>query len=195
MSRVELVTADRAPLLAARYFAGGDPGPITSSLALVPEMLDVALPFLSRILAPSSIDLRTKELVIVRTSALQHCEDCTLTHAAVALEAGISASEVVALCDGTRPTPSAGEREAAILGWTDAVATGPGRVSEQTALRVRAVAADHEVVELTLLIGATLLLNRYCTALALPVGEGSLSTLVAAGLDPAVLADRGSLDE
>ncbi|HEV8116645.1 MAG TPA: hypothetical protein VGP53_10440, partial [Acidimicrobiales bacterium] len=64
---VALLTAAGAPLLARPYFAGGDPGPIVAVLAHVPEMLEVTLPFIGAVLGPSAIDLRTKEVVILRT--------------------------------------------------------------------------------------------------------------------------------
>lgn len=187
MARVGLITSHQAPLLARPYFANGDPGPITASMALAPEMLEVALPFLGRILGASSIDVRTKELVIVRTSAIQACRYCALTHAAVALEVGLSVGEVVSLCDVDAAPAIADDRETAILSWTDAVARGPGVVSEDVARRLAGLVPDHEIVELTLLVGATLLLNRYCTALELPVGAGSLATLAGAGVDPDAL--------
>ena len=41
---------------------------------------------------------------------------------------------------------------------------------------------DHEIVELTLLVGCTLLLNRYATALRLPVGEATIARLATEGM-------------
>ena len=68
-----MLDADRAPLLARPYFAGGDPGPIVAALAQGPELLEVALPFIGAALGPSGISFRTKEIVIVRTSAPAGC--------------------------------------------------------------------------------------------------------------------------
>jgi len=42
--------------------------------------------------------------------------------------------------------------------------------------------ADHEIVELTLLIGATLMLNRFATALELPTAPDVLARLGAEDL-------------
>ena len=61
---VALVEADQAPLLARPYFAAGDPGPIIAALAQVPEMLEATAPFLGRVLGPSCLPARTKEIVI-----------------------------------------------------------------------------------------------------------------------------------
>nr|MBA3523282.1 hypothetical protein [Geodermatophilaceae bacterium] len=70
MSRVRLLDAAAAPLTARRYYQDGDPGPLGAALATVPELLEAALPFLSTVLGASSLDVRTKEIVIVSTSAL-----------------------------------------------------------------------------------------------------------------------------
>ncbi len=92
-----LVGPDQAPLLARPYYAGGDPGPIVAALAQVPEPLETAMPFLGAALGPSGIDWRTKEIVIVRTSALAGCRYCVQAHTVVALDAGLSRDEVRAL--------------------------------------------------------------------------------------------------
>ncbi|HEV8116084.1 MAG TPA: carboxymuconolactone decarboxylase family protein, partial [Acidimicrobiales bacterium] len=94
---IALVSAAEAPLLAQPYFSGGDPGPIVAALAHVPEMLEVTLPFIGAVLGPSAIDLRTKEIVILRTSARASCRFCVESHTLVALDSGLSVPEVRAL--------------------------------------------------------------------------------------------------
>lgn len=42
--------------------------------------------------------------------------------------------------------------------------------------------ADHEIVELTMVIGVTLMLNRFATALALPTSPDTHERLAAEGL-------------
>ncbi|MGI8693977.1 MAG: hypothetical protein ACR2JK_13945 [Geodermatophilaceae bacterium] len=54
------------------------------------------------------------------------------------------------------------------MDWVDAMAGQTGPVGDGPAQGLREYFADHEIVELTLLIGATMMLNRFCTALALP---------------------------
>jgi AhpD family alkylhydroperoxidase len=177
-----LIRPGQAPLLARRYFEGGDPGPIVSALAHVPELLEVALPFLGAALGPSALDQRTKEIVIVRTSALAGCRYCVQAHTVVALDAGLSRDEVRALRAELPVTAAFGApRELALLAWVDIVA-GTEPVPAAARAAVRRHWADHEVVELTVLVGATLLLNRFATALALPTGEDTRGRLVAEGL-------------
>jgi AhpD family alkylhydroperoxidase len=188
--RVSLLDAERAPLTVRSFFADGDPGPITASLAHVPELLQVALPFFARALAGVTVSARTAELVIVRASAVLGCTYCTLTHAAVALGAGVTPEQVRTLCDGARPARDAAvdEREAALLAWVDEVAGGRGEVPDAIAERMDACYDEATVVELLTMLTCTILLNRYCTSLRLPTGAGSLRTLTDAGLDPEELA-------
>ncbi|MQA84438.1 MAG: hypothetical protein GEV03_07410 [Streptosporangiales bacterium] len=178
MPTVRLIGAEQAPLLARPFYANGDPGPIVASLAQVPELLDVAIPFIGTALGPSSISWRAKELVIVRTSALLECRYCVQTHTAVALDAGLSREEILAL-RGEAPIDSVfrDPRELALLGWVDAVANGRGAIPGHTTDAIHGLWDDHEVVELTMLVGATMMLNRFATALQLPVAEDTVHRL------------------
>ncbi len=172
---VTLLGADQAPLLARPYYEGGDPGPIVAALAQVPELLEVAVPFIGTVLGPSALDWRTKELVIVRVSALMECRYCVNAHTAVALDAGLSRAEILTLRGNLDAITDPAER--AMLGWVDAVAGGPGPIDPAVCAGLRPHFADHEIVELTLLVGATLMLNRFATALRLPTDAAVLRRL------------------
>jgi AhpD family alkylhydroperoxidase len=182
-----LVAAD-APLLMRPFYAGGDPGPILATMAHVPELTEVAMPFLGAALGASSVDFRTKEIVIVRTSALLGCRYCIDSHTTVALDAGLSFEQVSALRDHPAESPADAlsmvfpfAKERALITWIDAVGHGRGAVAAHANEAVKANYADHEIVEITVLIGATMLLNRYATALQLPVGAATVERLVVEG--------------
>jgi AhpD family alkylhydroperoxidase len=164
MAGVRLIEAEQAPLLARPYYANGDPGPIVAALAHVPELLEVTMPFLDVALGPSAVDGRTKELVILRTSAMLGCRYCTQTHTVVARNSGLSVEEVAAL-RGQQPV--------------EVVAVGP--VPEAARRAARAHLGEADLVELTLLVGATLLLNRFCTALELPTSPKVVRRLAEEG--------------
>ncbi len=178
-SVVPLIEAEQAPILARPFYpAEGLPSPLTASLAHVPEVLEAALPFVGRILGPTAIDARTKEMVIVRTSTLMECRYCVETHTAVALDCGLSREEVRALrgeeeIEAVFTNPG----ELALLAWVDAVALDRGAVSEEVTARAREAMGDPELVELTLVAAATLMLNRYCSALGLPTSAATVSRL------------------
>jgi AhpD family alkylhydroperoxidase len=181
---VHALDATEAPLLMRPYFAGGDPGPITATMANVPELTEAAMPFLGAALGASAVDFRTKEIVIVRTSALLGCRYCIDSHTTVALDAGLTHDQVEALRDpdnipGADLFPSS--REQALLLWNDAVALGRGPIDNAANEAIKANFADHEIVEITVLIGTTMLLNRYATALQLPVGPSTIERLAQEG--------------
>jgi AhpD family alkylhydroperoxidase len=181
---VRQLTENEAPLLAKPFYGGGDPGPITATMAHVPELLEVGLPFIGAALSPSAIPFRSKEIVILRTSALLACRYCIDSHTPVALDAGLSHQQVRALRN--EPGTSVGDvfadgKDLALIAWIDAVASGTGALpTEVNALAVKHF-AEHEIVELTLTITVTMLLNRYATSLQLPVGESTLTRLAQEG--------------
>jgi len=175
---IGLIEAGQVPLLARPFFADGDPGPIVAALAQVPELLMVAAPLLGVALSPSAIDWRTKEIVIVRTSALAGCRYCIQAHTTVALDAGLSHDEVAALrIEAPVEDVFDSERELALLRWIDVVARAHGPVADDDRTDIRSHFSDHEIVELTAVIGVTLLLNRFATSLALPSGPDTLRRL------------------
>jgi len=179
---VILLGPDQAPLLAKPFYERGDPGPIVAALAQVPELLEVALPFIGTALGPSAISWRRKELVIVRVSALMRCQYCVRAHTTVALDAGLSRVEILALRSSTDLEVFTDPAEFALLGWVDEVAGGPGPVDPKALKPLRLHFADHEIVELTMLVGATLMLNRFATALELPTSGETLQRLEAEDL-------------
>jgi AhpD family alkylhydroperoxidase len=183
MSRAPILDESNAPAAAKPFYAKGNPGPIAGTLANVPDLMQVALPFIMRSLGPSTIGMRTKEIVILRASALQKCRYCTQTHSVIALDAGLTTDEVKALRGEGDVRQTFGSAAAlALIAWTDVVAVGPGNVEESTYGRLREHFSPAEIVELTMTIGTTLLLNRYATALDLPTTEAHLLRLSQAGL-------------
>ena len=178
---MDLIDQRSAPLLARAHFADGAPGPIVASLAQVPELLGPTLPFLGSVLGPSWISLRDKEIVIMRTSAVMGCRYCTQAHTVVALDAGLTLDEVRAL-RGEAPLDETfgDEDERALVAWCDAVAQGVEADVERA--RPSLPGSDARVVELTLLVATTVMLNRYATALGLPTSPDVRERLRGHGL-------------
>jgi AhpD family alkylhydroperoxidase len=183
MSRIGLIDGPQAPLLAKRFYKRGDPGAIVASLAHVPELLDVAMPYLGVVLGSSSVPPRLKEIIVLRTSVLLECRYCINSHTVVALDAGLSRAEVEALRN-ERPVDEAfvDECERTLLDWIECVARGVGRAPDGVADDLRAHFDDAEIVEITAVIATTMMLNRYCSALSLPSSAETLARLGSEGL-------------
>lgn len=186
MSLVELIDADAAPLLLRSLYAGGDPGPIVAALAQVPELCEVALPLIGAALGPSHVSLRDKEIAILRTSANLSCRYCIDAHTVVAFDSGLTQREVRAL----RNCPTAWEvfddpAEQALVRWTDAMTQpGGGPVRAVVADDAKASLGGHRLVELTVTIGVTMLLNRFATGLDLPTSDETVGALAAHLYEP-----------
>ncbi|MBM76711.1 MAG: hypothetical protein CMK59_14990 [Proteobacteria bacterium] len=183
MPLVHQLSAEEAPITIRSFFANGDPGPIVSTLAHVPDLMKKTLPFVGAALGASGIDLRTKEIVILRTSAQQACSYCIQTHCYAARHAGLTRAEVVSLCqqDSSLDVFS-NPKEALLIRWSDVVAASAQPVPETLKQEMNTHFDEAEIVELTLLVGATVMLNRYATALSLPVDPTHLTYLQAEGL-------------
>ena len=182
-ARVRLVDADQAPLLVRGMFEGGDPGVIVRALATVPELAEAAAPFLGAALGPGSAPPEAKEIAVLRTSALLGCRYCVNAHTVAARDMGFPAELVRALREtpaGTRPA-GLDDATAALVTWIDAVAGGRGPVADELHRAVAARLAEHQIVELVVTVGVTLLLNRLCSALALPSSPETLARLDAEG--------------
>lgn len=165
MAKVELLTAERAPLLARPFYERGDPGPIASALAQVPELMDSALPFMAAVFGPTSVEARLKEIVVLRVSAANGCRYCTETHTAVARRMHFDVAEVAALRGEALPPESFARVERALIAFSEALAARP----EEAVELLRPYFSDAQIVELVTLGAATIMLNRFATALELPL--------------------------
>ena len=178
MSIVSHLDAQSAPITVRQFFAQGDPGPLSATLAHVPDLMKTALPFISTAFGPSGIDLRTKEIVILRTSYLQRCHYCTNTHSMVARKSGLSREQVLALRDQAPPADAfTAQRDTILIAWTDIIASGPQRIPAELRDSMAQHFDESEVVELTILVGATVMLSRYATALEFPMNQEHLAFL------------------
>jgi AhpD family alkylhydroperoxidase len=168
LSRVPLLERFEAPLPArAWYRDDGSASALTRSLATAPDLLETLMPFLGQILGESAIDLRTKELVILRVSTLNGCRYCLAAHRPLALDAGVPIEQVDAACEVSsldRLPPL----ERAILAWADRVTLDPGSVTDELAAATLEHLREDQLVELTVLVGTTTMLNQYCTAFDIP---------------------------
>ena len=106
------------------------------------------MPFLGQIMDESSIDLATKELVIMRVSQLNDCAYCLAAHRPLALGAGVPERDrrdrlLGRRDDALRP------RERTMVRWVDQVTLDPHGVTDA----LTAAALDHfrddQLIELT----------------------------------------------
>lgn len=171
MSRLPLPSHDQAPPLARGWYRpDGCASALTRSLANAPDLMETLMPFLGVIMGESSIDLPTKELVILRVSQLNGCRYCLAAHRPIARAAGLSDEQLEGIC-GTGPGGALDERHRAILAWVDQVTLDAPGVTDQLAAQTLDHVRDDELIELTVLAGTITMLNQYCTAFDIPAPE------------------------
>ncbi len=124
------------------------------------------MPYLGQIMGESSIDLATKELVIMRVSQLNGCRYCLAAHRPIAVEAGVPGAELAAVCGGDLDALQA--RDRAIVDWVDAVTMDAAGVDDALVARLLDHVRDDQLVELTILVGTITMLNQYCSAFDIP---------------------------
>lgn len=168
-SRVRLLDREDAPIGARGYHpTSGRASALTRSLSNAPDLMETLMPFLGQIMDESSIDLATKELVILRVSQLNDCAYCLAAHRPLALAAGVPEDTVEIVCS-TGGTTALAPRERTAVRWVDQVTLDPHGVTDA----LTAAALDHfrddQLIELTLLAGAISMLNAYCAALDIPL--------------------------
>jgi AhpD family alkylhydroperoxidase len=168
LSRLPLPALDQAPPLArAWYRPDGSASALTRSLANAPDLMETLMPFLGDVMGESSIDLETKELVIMRVSQLNGCRYCLAAHRPIARAAGLTDEQIAGICDAG-PTGALDERQRAIVAWVDQVTLDAAGVTDQLVASTLDWMRDDELVELTVLAGTITMLNQYCTTFDIP---------------------------
>ncbi len=177
-ARLPLVDRDQASLtVRALYPDGRDASNITKALAASPDTFAAMAPFLSQVMNPTTVDLATKEVVVLRVSALNRCAYCVPTHQVAASRAGLPPEVVAALASTDPPDGRLEPAHRALARWCDRIVTDAGAVDDTLLAEMRAHFADHEIVDLTVLAGAITTLNYLASAAALPLDPGTVAAL------------------
>jgi AhpD family alkylhydroperoxidase len=136
------------------------------------------MPFIAAALGPSAIDFRTKEIIVLRTSAIMSCSFCTNLHTVVAEQTGLTSEQLHAL-RGESAVENVGfsEKELCLIAWCDAMSNGTAPVPTELTKKLTDLYSQAEVVEFGMASGCTIMLNRYASALQLPTATPHLEWL------------------
>jgi uncharacterized peroxidase-related enzyme len=174
-ARLPLVQRDQAPLTIRSLYADRDPSNITKALAGSPDTLAAMAPFLSRVMNATTLDLVTKEVVVLRVSAANRCAYCVPTHEVAARRAGLSPAAVAALASPDPPDERLPPRARTLARYCDQLVADAGAVGDALLADMREHFEDHEIVELTVLAGTVTTLNYVASVAGLPLDPGTLA--------------------
>ncbi len=146
-----------------------DGGRVAASLAAVPRSARGVLPAAAAAVAGtegSTITPRERALVLLRVAAIDRSPYWRTQAEGVASELGITADQVAVVeTDEWETVPAFDERERGAILWADRVARRLARRDRQAYETVRAVYAEHEIVELTLVASLAAMHTRLANAL------------------------------
>jgi AhpD family alkylhydroperoxidase len=124
-----------------------------------------ALSFIDAVLGPTSVAAPLKEIVVLRVSSANGCSYCTETHTRIARRIGFTPEELAALRGEAPPPDHWSPGEVALFQFSEALSNRP----RDAVQLLRPHFGDAQIVELVTLGSTTVLLNRFATALELPV--------------------------
>ncbi len=174
-ARLPVVGRDQAALTVRAMYADGDPSNITKVLAGSPDTLAAMAPFLSQVMNPTTLDLATKEVVVLRVSVVNRCAYCVPTHQVAARRAGLSPEAVATLSARELTDEGLTAREHTLASYCDRVVIDAATVDEGLLAEMRRHFEDHEIVELTVLAGAITTLNYVAGVAGIPIDPRTLS--------------------
>ncbi len=161
-------------LVRSLYPTDGDASNITKALAGSPDTLAAMAPFLAQVMNATTIDLATKEIVVLRVSAANRCAYCVPTHEVVARAAGLDPEVVAALAAPEPPDERLAPRERTLASFCDQLVADAAAVGDDLLAAMREYFEDHEIVELTVLAGAITTLNYVASLGGLPLDPRTL---------------------
>jgi AhpD family alkylhydroperoxidase len=112
----------------------------------------------------SITDVRDKELVAIRTSALNRCDYCVGHNTHLGAAAGLTVEEIGAALGDRDAEASLSPRQRVLLRWTDLVVANTAAEDEETYALLREHFDDAEIAELTLLCCLFTGWNRFTRA-------------------------------
>lgn len=114
----------------------------------------------SAVLTKAALDARLRELAILRVAERSQVRYEWQQHVPIALSVGATNEELAALERGDVDVPCFGERERALLAFTDELVAG-ARASDSALAAMRAHFSDSEVCEAILSIGFYMMVARF----------------------------------
>ncbi len=125
-----------------------------------PEIFQTMIAHFEAILHTGTLPLRLKELVIVRTSQLNHCDYCLASHSRIAKKLGWTDAQLSAL-EGSGPADAFTPAERCALRLAERMTRNEGPLTDEEWADLRGFYSEGEVVELMGAIGLFNYFNRF----------------------------------
>ncbi len=146
---------------------------MTMTLANHPQLAMAYNTFGKHLLLDSSIPVRQRELIVLRTSWLVRCEYEWHYHVGYALNAGMTLEEIAAIGEGPgSPVWDGKELDRAVLGAVDELYRD-SRISDATWETLSRHFNRHEMMDLVFTIGNYVMLSWAVSSFGIPLEDGA----------------------
>lgn len=173
MARIAPVPIESAPEGVKSVFdsfmaARGNVPNMFRTLALVPELVTTLEAHFAAVLKAGTVELKLKELVVVRVSQINNCGYCLASHTKISKQLGATDETLAALqcaVDSTEFT----EREKAAIAFAERLTIDSLGVDDAMFARLKEHFTDSEIVELAAVAGLFNYFNRFNNALQVDI--------------------------
>ncbi|MBO9539834.1 carboxymuconolactone decarboxylase family protein [bacterium] len=138
------------------------------TLALVPELVTTLQAHFAAVLNAGTVELKLKELVVVRVSQLNNCDYCLASHTKIARQLGAT-DETFEELQCAIESPTFTEREKAAIAFAERLTVDSLGVDDAMFERLKEHFTDSEIVELAAVAGLFNYFNRFNNALQVEI--------------------------
>lgn len=175
MARVSLLEKEHvAPAFREMYQRSEEQGRevlnIVKLLANCPQMGPEYLRFAGSVLRGENVPMKLRELATLRVGNLAGADYEFLHHIPLGVSAGLTRKQIDEIGDWEE-SAEFDEQERIVLRYTDEIARD-NSVTDETFAKLRGFFSEHDVMELTLVIGYFIMLCRILVALQLELEPG-----------------------
>jgi uncharacterized peroxidase-related enzyme len=169
MPRIPTIAYEKAEPVAQEIFdhykkERGNVPNMFRTVAYRPEILRTMIAHFRAVMETGTVGLKLKELVIVRTSQINHCEYCLNSHTQLAHRYGWSEEQITDLAN-FRTRTDFNEREKAALELAERETLDSNGVDDAFWARLRRHFDEGEIIELAAAIGLFNYFNRFNNSL------------------------------
>ncbi|UCC60410.1 MAG: carboxymuconolactone decarboxylase family protein [Dehalococcoidia bacterium] len=175
MARVSLLEKEQAALTFREVYQGSEERSqgvlnIVKLLANCPQMGLDYLRFAGAVLRGEGVPMKLRELATLRVGSVAGADYEFLHHIPLGLIAGLTRKQIDDI-NTWEESSEFNEQERAVLLYTDQVARD-NNVTDETFAKLQSFFSEHDIVELTLVIGYFVMLCRILVALQLELEPG-----------------------
>jgi uncharacterized peroxidase-related enzyme len=150
------------------------------TMANRPEIFQTMIAHFEAILTTGTLSTKLKELLIVRTSQMNHCEYCLASHTQLAIKLGWSEAQIAAL-PKTAASGLFTPAEIAAIHLAEKMATDSNNYTDAEFAELRSFYSEGEIVELLTAAGIFHYFNRFNNILKMEPTKPLTAEEVAAG--------------